>query len=141
MASFLQSTLESDEMDVSEQVTMGVLVCPRTKQKLEFTPDGNWLENTGKTERYRLRNGKVPILLADEKWAEEYAGSSENMMEEYSPERLDSLSLKIRNALIRDHRTTASVDAFRSLFHKLPDDALAISIGGGRPALMKSLSI
>lgn len=128
-------------MNVREQVTMGILVCPRTRQKLQLAHDGDWLENSEKTERYRLRNGKVPILLADEKWAEEYASSSENMMEEYSPEQIDSLIVKIRNSLIRDHRTKASVSAFLSLFRNLTDDALAISIGGGRHVLTKSLSI
>ena len=61
-------------MNVAEQIERGILICPRTRHKLTTTEDGNWLENNDKTQRYRLSNTGAPILLVDEKWAEEYAG-------------------------------------------------------------------
>ncbi len=118
-------------MNVAEQIERGILICPRTRHKLTTTEDGNWLENNDKTQRYRLSNTGAPILLVDEKWAEEYAGGGGTMIEEYSPKKLRSLSRTLRDVLIRDYRTKASQKAFHSLFDDLADDAVCISIGGG----------
>jgi SAM-dependent methyltransferase len=116
---------------VDEQIRSGFLVCPKTKEKLTATDDGQWLENASRTARYRLVNGKTPVLLADEQWAEEYSHGSEQMTREYSSSERQSLLLKLRHVLIRDFRTKASVEAFNSLFRGLPNDALCVSVGGG----------
>jgi uncharacterized protein YbaR (Trm112 family) len=118
-------------MNVGEQIELGLLVCPKTRQKLVITDDGEYLENITRTERYRFANGTTPILLLDKKWAEQYASSSERMSLEYSAQERDSLRTRIRRTLIRDYRTKASQEAFRSLFDGLPDSALCLSVGGG----------
>src|ERR1700760_4611369 len=118
-------------MNVSKQIELGFLVCPKTRQKLVITEDGEYLENTTRTERYRLANGATPILLADERWADKYVNSSEQMNREYSLQERDSLRTRMRHKLIRDYRTKASREAFLSLFDGLPDSSLCISVGGG----------
>jgi SAM-dependent methyltransferase len=118
-------------MDVARQIETGVLVCPKTKQKLRANAEENWLENSEKTERYRLAGGSLPFLLLDDKWAEEYVKSSQNIAEEYSPEAISSPATRIKHALIRDHRTKASENAVNSLFHDLTDSTVSLSVGGG----------
>jgi SAM-dependent methyltransferase/uncharacterized protein YbaR (Trm112 family) len=127
-------------MNVDQQIKMGVLVCPKTKQKLRIAAEGNWLENSEKTERYRFSSASVPILLLDEAWAEEYVNSSPNITKEYSPEAMNSLTTRLRKMLIHDHRTKASQKAFHSLFHNLTDSAVALSVGGGPARVHQKLT-
>jgi SAM-dependent methyltransferase len=127
-------------MNVSQQIAAGILVSPRTRQKLHINAEGNWLENSDKTERYRFAAENVPILLLDDKWAEEYVGSSQNIAKEYSAEAMSSLTARIRRTLIRDYRTEASEKAFNSLTHNLTDSTVSISVGGGPQRVHEKLT-
>ena len=66
-------------MNIRKQIELGLLVCPKTKQRLSISHDNQWLENVDKTEHYSLLNGAIPILLIDAKWAEKYANDSKVM--------------------------------------------------------------
>lgn len=119
-------------MDIKRQIELGLLVCPKTKQKLMI--DNQFIENTAKTERYKFLNGRIPILLTDTKWAEEYTIESDSMNKEYAIDYINkkkSLLSKIRSKLTQDYRTESSKRAFLGLFDDLPSDPLCISVGGG----------
>jgi SAM-dependent methyltransferase len=118
-------------MNVSQQIERGILVCPETKQKLQITAEGGWLENSEKTRRYRFSHGQVPLLLLDDKWAAEYVNDSPKMTEEYSQENINSFATRIRHALTHVHRAKASERSFHALFDHLEEDDICLSIGGG----------
>jgi uncharacterized protein YbaR (Trm112 family) len=69
-------------VDIKRQIELGLLVCPKTKRKLMI--DNQLIENTANTARYKCFDGRIPILLEDTKWAEEYAIDSESMNKEYA---------------------------------------------------------
>ena len=132
-------------MSIKQQIEMGQLVCPKTKQKLSIVDDSRWLENIDKTERYRLLDGRVPVLL-NSRSAKEYVNEQEIMNEFYghitkrnntflskvkSELKKYSLPNRIKSILTEAYRTESSEKAFFSLFLGLPSHALCISIGGG----------
>lgn len=121
-------------MNITTQIERGILVCPQTRQQLRMSDDRQWLATTDNAKRYRLLHGKIPVLLADPKWAGEYASSSTRMNEAYSTDgiaRRNSLFHRLRRRLTSDYRTESSKQALIGLFHGLPGDALCISVGGG----------
>ena len=121
-------------MDIIAQIERGILICPQTRQPLYISSDRRWLATMDNTRRYRFLDGKTPILLADQKWAEEYASSSKKMNEAYSPDGMakrNSLFHRLRCQLTSDYRTESSKQALVGLFRGLSADALCISIGGG----------
>ena len=79
-------------MDIKRQIERGLLVCPKTKQKLMI--DNQFLVNTENTERYKFLDGRIPILLEDTKWAEEYAIDSESMNIEYAIDYINKKKCK-----------------------------------------------
>ncbi|MHB9101606.1 MAG: class I SAM-dependent methyltransferase [Sulfuricella sp.] len=121
-------------MDTIAQIEQGILICPKTKQRLHVSSDQQWLVTDDNAHRYRFLNGEIPILLTDPGSIAEYASASKRMNEEYSLEgvqKKNSLSNRLKQFLNSDYRTDASKQAFNSLFIDLPSDALCISIGGG----------
>ena len=121
-------------MDIIAQIERGILICPQTRQRLYMSGDRQWLATVDNTQRYRLLDGKTPILLADPKWAGEYASSSRRMNEAYSADgraKRNSLFHRLRRRLTSDYRTESSKQALIGLFNGLSDDALCISVGGG----------
>ncbi len=130
-------------MDIIKQVELGVLICPLTKHKLFISPDRQWLITKNKSNRYKLKDEKIPILLSNPEWAEEYASDSSKMNEEYSLENVKkhkSFFNRIKQCLTYDYKTTASKNAFLSLFNNLSEDALCLSIGGGPTRAHKRLT-
>jgi SAM-dependent methyltransferase len=123
-----------DLMDTIAQIERGVLVCPRTKQQLHVSSDMQWLITDDNAHRYRLLNGKTPILLVDPGLIAEYISASERMNEEYLLENVQAENApfnRLRRFLNSDYRTDSSKQAFNKLFIDLPSDALCISVGGG----------
>jgi SAM-dependent methyltransferase len=121
-------------MDTLAQIEQGILVCPRTKQRLHVSSDRQRLITEDSAHFYSFLNGQLPILLTDPGSTAEYATASKRMNEEYSLEgvqKRNSLFNRLKQFLNSDYRTKASKQAFNSLFIDLPDDALCLSIGGG----------
>jgi uncharacterized protein YbaR (Trm112 family) len=95
-------------VDLKKRIELGLLVCPKTKQRLSISHDNQWLENVDKTEHYNLLNGAIPILLIYTKWAEKYANDSKVMNKEYdisSINKSKSLFNRIKAKLMQDYRT------------------------------------
>lgn len=119
---------------VTEQISRGILVCPRTRQRLAINFQESVIESSDGAHRYAFRNGEVPILLADPKWASTYALESARMVEEYDAAAVQtsrSLFFRLKALLLQDYRTQASKDAFKWIFEGLPADAVCVSVGGG----------
>lgn len=131
---FLSILWYADPMNTMAQIEQGILVCPKTGQRLHVSGDQQWLVTEDSAYRYRLLNGQVPILLTDPDSTAEYSSTSKRMNEEYSlkgVQKRNSPFSRLRRFLDSDYRTEASKQAFGSLFIDLPDDALCLSIGGG----------
>ena len=116
-------------LSISEQIKLGRLICPISKQPLVLSDDG-LVTNDGK-HRYGFVNG-VPILFSDKQVQEKYLnGSGKAMVEEYtSPSRFKSLLRKLAT-LGGDYRSQQSMAEFKAVIGAQPDDALCLSIGGG----------
>ena len=124
----------TDTMDTLAQIEKGILICPKTKQRLHVSSDNQWLVTNDNVHRYKLLNGNIPILLTDPSQIAEYATASKRMNEEYSSATLkktNSLLNQLKQILNSDYRTNLSKQAFSDLFLNLSSDALCISIGGG----------
>lgn len=121
-------------MDTLAQIEQGVLVCPKTKQRLHVSSDQQWLTTADNVHRYSLLNGKVPILLADPSLIAAYASASKRMNAEYSPDYVQkkkSLVNRLKHFLNSDYRTDSCRQAFINLFLDLSGTTLCLSIGGG----------
>jgi SAM-dependent methyltransferase len=130
-------------MDTLAHIEQGILICPKTKQRLHISNDNQWLVTNDNTHRYKLINGNIPILLSDPSQMAEYAAESKRMNEEYSSAALkktNSLFNQLKRILNSDYRTSSSKQAFSDLFINLPSDALCISIGGGPTRAHSSLT-
>ncbi len=122
------------KLNVDAQIERGMLVCPETGQRLYPDAERRTLAAAAGARRYRLLDGRVPVLLLDEAAASTYASSSDTMVQAYAPEHLANerrLLPRLKGMLTRDYRTAASVAAFHAVFDPLPDGALCISVGGG----------
>lgn len=121
-------------MDTVTQIEKGILICPKTKQRLQISSNKQWLVTSDNEYRYSLLNGEIPILLTDPDLIAAYASASKRMNKEYSLERVqkeNSLFNRLKRFLNSDYRTDSCKQAFSDLFIDLPCDALCISIGGG----------
>jgi SAM-dependent methyltransferase/uncharacterized protein YbaR (Trm112 family) len=115
---------------VTQQIELGILVCPETKQKLIFSnPDSLTTQDGNKT--YLVLNDKIPILITDNDLVEEYAKSSKRMNEEYSEEHLKKQEKWFNKIRRYDYRTDESVRAKNSIFDNLSPNAVCLSVGGG----------
>jgi SAM-dependent methyltransferase len=116
---------------IREQLSRGVLVCPRTRMQLR--EQGNSLVSDEGTA-YTLTPNGVPVLLLDAAEALKYSRESAVMTREYSAEAVkkkSSVPQRVMAFLFRDYRTKASRDAFDKAIASASDDALCLSIGGG----------
>ncbi len=121
-------------MDIHEQIESGKLVCPKTKKPLKLSADREWLTTDDETERYRLINRRVPVLLIDEAWADQHISASERMIKEYDAKTRDkkpSLVACLKAKMVQDYRNPACRIAFQSIFDSQSADALYLSVGGG----------
>ncbi len=137
-------------MDIIEQIETAALVSPKTGRRLRVAGDS--LVTDDGAERYPYLGGRVPVLLADTDWTEKHTDGAVEMKAEYAraadtaavphiallvaqltgaPTPKTTLAGRLRAALIRDHRSRASVAAFRSLLETLDAHTLAVSVGGG----------
>ncbi len=110
-----------------------ILVCPVSLEPLFFDAQISRLWNRSKSLNYEVLNKTVPILLAEKATVAEYALSSEKMNTEYGVSG-KSFFKKVEEfglGFLKDYRKKSSVDAFRSLFQSLSEDAVCLSIGGG----------
>lgn len=114
---------------VRRQVAAGILVCPVTKQRLR--QNGQSLTSESGENSYRLLNGQLPVLVADQGLVDEYAKSSAQMNEEYTAEYLEKQEGWFHRIRGHDYRTEASVRAQNAIFENLGPDSVCISIGGG----------
>jgi uncharacterized protein YbaR (Trm112 family)/SAM-dependent methyltransferase len=121
-------------MDIFEQVSRGIIVCPETKQKLSVDTENNMLTTHDRKYQYKLLQSNVPILLKDSTFTDNYIKKS-SMLSEYEcfPLSEKSIGSIVRKKLSSDYRSTASVEAFNKLFtnSKHNGDAIILSIGGG----------
>ncbi len=114
---------------VQSHIERGLIVGPVSKRPLKQSADREWLEDSQSRERYRVVNGKVPVLLADETWATQYSGEDSKMEQEYlaSPSRR-----RWRNRLsAKAYPTSQSRKAFEHIFSGLLDCSVCLSPGGG----------
>lgn len=118
-------------MNLREQIMKGKLVCPRSKKRLFFDERNSCLVTADKSATYPVQNGCVPILLADQEWANRYISSLPETAVEYPSIEKDSILAKLKALLLNDYRTASSIAAFRRVIEDAPDDALCLSIGGG----------
>lgn len=114
---------------VNSQIERGLIVGPISKRHLRRSADGQWLEDEGSQERYRIIRNVLPVLLADEKWAAQYAGDSTQMQRDYTPGALSNRWHKYLTP--KAYPTDASRRAFLRIFEGLGDDAVCLSPGGG----------
>jgi SAM-dependent methyltransferase len=125
-------------MSLEMQIESGVLVCPMTKEKLQIGDGNRMLASSRAGKSYKLLNGKVPLLLIDEQWADQYVGDSERMVREYQSDKMfkqDTFIDKLRKSVnelyaggVKSDRANA---AFSRLFESQEKDFLCLSIGGG----------
>ena len=120
-------------MELNKQLSSGRLVCPRTRQRLTLDAPNGEVHSNDYSCRYRVVDGRVPLMLLDREWAEQYATASGQMINEYMPkgffrERVRTVVVALRGL---DFRSRKSVEAFDSLFSSPHEDKLYLSIGGG----------
>jgi len=121
-------------MDVFKQINKGFLVSPLSKKKLILSDDGAWLVTGDGAERYEMINKKVPILLKDPSWANEYVNSSQNNSLEISPEFNEQNATRWRKfkiQLLQGHKSPSLVKYCADFFNSQSNDSLCLSIGGG----------
>lgn len=114
-------------MDISQQISNGFLVCPKTKQPL--TQSDNKLYTTSRTTEYYFHNG-APIFINPD----QFGGVNTPMAEEYLQCHL-SLKEKFlnhfKNWLSKDFRSSYSQNIFSQLLNDFSSEHLLLSIGGG----------
>jgi len=125
---------------IEAQVARGLLVCPKTRQPLVLKQSS--LETLDGEHSYPLVAG-VPLLFADEKRVRNYLGLQQGrMVTEYTSPRSSSIKAAWRSLMseVGDMRSSASEEAFQSIFSGLSAESLCISVGGGptrvHPALV-----
>lgn len=110
-------------MTIEEQIRAGIVVCPRTRQKLVVKGRGVITDGV----QYRMV-GNIPNLLVDAHEAARYADASPVMSEEYGDKR-QSLSQRLRRWLRKGTQTEASRKALASVIDEA--SGVCLSIGGG----------
>jgi len=121
-------------VDIRQQIEIGILVCPKTKQRLFFDDNCQWVFTKDRLNKYPIKDQTIPILFIEKDWGEQYVNTSPEMIQEYQPENLakkDSFLMKVKAKMVQDYRTKTSIKAFHNIFDKQPNNALCLSIGGG----------
>ena len=107
---------------VVEQISSGRLVCPLTRARLERRGEG-WATLDGSRVYPDVRG--VPILLSDREQWREFRDAQDS-----APAGAKRLIHRVL-AIGGDHRTVASMAAFRIAIADQPPGSLCISVGGG----------
>ncbi len=118
-------------ISVLDQISRGVIVCPRTRKPLRME-DGHLASEDG--TQYEFVGDNVPILLSDPAKAKEYSRASATMARDYSSDPVKtgkSLVRRLKRFLDKDYRTKESREAFDAVIGAAPQDSLCLSIGGG----------
>src|SRR5258706_12840338 len=110
-----QDITSSGRMDVREQIATGKLVCPRSKKRLFLDEKNSCLITDYKSAKYPLLNGSIPILLADQEWANEYTSSSSGEKETCSADAEGSIFGKLKALLLNNYRTESNDAAYNSV--------------------------
>lgn len=110
-------------MDVADQITAGIVVCPRTRDRLGRSGAG--LLANG--QRYTIC-GATPILLTRPDQAVAYSKASAPMSTEYSS-ALKGVRQKLRRWVRSGTQTKASRAALAGVLEEA--DGVCLSIGGG----------
>ena len=119
-------------LSIREQVEKGKLVCPMTRQRLQFR--GNILETTDGRHQYAVKGG-VPILLpqiGQEK--SDLEQERERMEREYAQlGRSSSLRALLSRLAVRsgDYRSRGAKEAFEQVIGGQGVEALCLTVGGG----------
>lgn len=115
---------------VTDQIEEGILVCPKTKQRLSVHSDQ--LVSEDRAHVYALRNG-VPFLCADESKHREYVAENDGAMDaEYRGGGKAPWVAKLSEWILGgDFRTKESQAAYLSIFDGLDNDAVCVAVGGG----------
>ena len=131
---------ELSRPSIETQVQRGQLVCPRTRNPLVL--EGGCLRTLNAEHSYPLVEG-VPVLFADEARVQSYLGRQQGrMVTEYTRPPRPSMRTAWRRLVsgVGDMRSSASEEAFQSIFSDLSGEPLCISVGGGpmrvHPALV-----
>lgn len=129
-------------LDAENQISSGLLVCPRTHQSL--TPNGESLITQDGQYSYPYLNG-VPIMIDAKAQASYLTENNQSMVQEYSAATAETserrsirsfLGSRLRaaqNFILNpsdDYRSAESRDAW-SIVSDQPDDALCLAVGGG----------
>lgn len=118
-------------LDISQQIKSGRLVSPVSHEPLELIPEGGALVAKYSGRVFRLLNGRVPILLSDEEWAERYVAEASRMLAEYENAEATAAAPPGNKGRKRSVYAEKASAAARGLLDALPDAALCLSIGGG----------
>lgn len=128
---------------VRELIQKGIIVCPRTKERLVVSGESSNLVSLSSRTTYRMHQSSVPVLLIDDQINyDNYASSSMKMSEEYSIDavtRSNSLLGRLYLSLSSDYRSLPSRKAFEFIFEK-GITGNYVAVGGGpvraHPALI-----
>lgn len=125
-------------MDIKKQIERGVLVCPRTKQKLRFNKEHTAIVTEDGKVQYGLFNNNVPILIADNSIIQKELFAT-TMNSEYEaiekeikkPNLFSKCKNTIRKFILNDFRSQSSQEAMKKLFKNCCESSVSIAIGGG----------
>jgi SAM-dependent methyltransferase/uncharacterized protein YbaR (Trm112 family) len=116
-------------LSIKEQVRQGKLVCPQSRQPLQFR-DGQ-LQTQDGSHTYPVLSG-VPVLMPPEQQAAYLAQQQGSMEKEYGGvSRQGPVRRWFNRVVNRDYRSQPSVDAFVQSIESQPDAALCVAVGGG----------
>lgn len=121
-------------MNIIRLIEAGVLVTPATNKRLTISEDNSWLIAGDGSEKYPFYRGKVPILLLDREWADQYVRASAGMCEEYNEDSLaiqNGMLARLKKKILDPPLTAASLKAFSEVFDNQGEDAVCLSVGGG----------
>jgi SAM-dependent methyltransferase len=125
-------------MSLETQIMAGVLVCPLTKEKLQIGDSNGALVCRKTNKSYKLLDGRIPLLLIDEQWANQYIGDSDRMVQEYASDKMfrqdtfiDKLRKSVNELYAGGIKSKKASSALSQLFEDQEKDFLCLSIGGG----------
>jgi SAM-dependent methyltransferase len=118
-------------LDIAEQIKSGRLVAPGSREPLELHIENCTLVARDTRQPFRLLNGRVPVLLRDESWAEAYVAEASQMLTEYEDANITDIAPSRRKKKSVSIYAKRANRAELAVLDAIPDGALCLSVGGG----------